>query len=385
MHACRACALTRSRAAQEADRAAAAIKAATASLGEALLRKEPPKPPEAEALGAAEVPQSEMFFRRPQQLLDILADLEEQNLFLIQNAQEVEEARDALEATFKCGATCSRMPDSESLSHAEREGASRSVHALAPVAALICARGTGGRRSACMRNWRRFRPQPQSWRPPSHRRRAVWSCSRRARSWAAARSCSGTPSPCRTLPARHVPPLCASAFRLIVRGPSRCRLSPSAPVLARASGPFARTLLACSAFTVLPRAVVAPVAALSQRLQVEAVYRRCGFDVDPSASTLQMLTNIEMRLEDYLKQVKALPEDVWESQEKARERERRYEARDAKLQATKEARPCLHAMHAMQVNGSPVQMQWQAPLRCPLHALSCAPPSSLLCRRIAAC
>lgn len=33
------------------------------------------------------------------------------------------------------------------------------------------------------------------------------------------------------------------------------------------------------------------------------MYRRCGFDVDPSASTLQMLTNIEMRLEDYLKQV----------------------------------------------------------------------------------
>jgi hypothetical protein len=38
-------------------------------------------------------------------------------------------------------------------------------------------------------------------------------------------------------------------------------------------------------------------------LQVELMYRRCGFDVDPSASTLQMLTNIEMRLEDYLKQV----------------------------------------------------------------------------------
>lgn len=38
-------------------------------------------------------------------------------------------------------------------------------------------------------------------------------------------------------------------------------------------------------------------------MQVELMYRRCGFDVDPSASTLQMLTNIEMRLEDYLKQV----------------------------------------------------------------------------------
>jgi hypothetical protein len=35
-------------------------------------------------------------------------------------------------------------------------------------------------------------------------------------------------------------------------------------------------------------------------------------------------------------QVKALPVEVWESTEKARERERRFEARDAKIQATKE-------------------------------------------------
>lgn len=35
-------------------------------------------------------------------------------------------------------------------------------------------------------------------------------------------------------------------------------------------------------------------------------------------------------------QVKALPEEVWEGLEKGRERERRFEARDAKIQATKE-------------------------------------------------
>ena len=76
-------------------------------------------------------------------------------------------------------------------------------------------------------------------------------------------------------------------------------------------------------------------------VQVEAVYRRCGFDVDPSASTLQMLTNIEMRLEDYLRHVAALPEEFWETHEKAREKERRHQARDAKVQATKEACPLL--------------------------------------------
>lgn len=71
------------------------------------------------------------------------------------------------------------------------------------------------------------------------------------------------------------------------------------------------------------------------------MYRRCGFDVDPSASTLQMLTNIEMRLEDYLRHVAALPEEFWETHEKAREKERRHQARDAKVQATKEACPLL--------------------------------------------
>ena len=35
-------------------------------------------------------------------------------------------------------------------------------------------------------------------------------------------------------------------------------------------------------------------------------------------------------------QVMALPEDVWEGLEKGRERERRFEAPDAKLQATRE-------------------------------------------------
>lgn len=58
-------------------------------------------------------------------------------------------------------------------------------------------------------------------------------------------------------------------------------------------------------------------------MQVEEVYRRCGFDFDISASTLQMLTNIEMRLEEYCIQVQELPSEVWEAQEKGFEKERR--------------------------------------------------------------
>ena len=34
-----------------------------------------------------------MYFKKPQQLLDIFAELEERNLFLIQNSQETEEVR----------------------------------------------------------------------------------------------------------------------------------------------------------------------------------------------------------------------------------------------------------------------------------------------------
>ena len=42
-----------------------------------------------------------MYFTHPQQLLDVFTALEEQNLFLIQNSQETEQALDDLKATYK--------------------------------------------------------------------------------------------------------------------------------------------------------------------------------------------------------------------------------------------------------------------------------------------
>ena len=42
-----------------------------------------------------------MFFNDPQQLLDIFAELEEQNLSLIQNSQETEEALEEMKQTIK--------------------------------------------------------------------------------------------------------------------------------------------------------------------------------------------------------------------------------------------------------------------------------------------
>ena len=41
-----------------------------------------------------------MYFTHPNQLLDIFTALEEQNLFLIQNSQETEQALEELKQTF---------------------------------------------------------------------------------------------------------------------------------------------------------------------------------------------------------------------------------------------------------------------------------------------
>ena len=60
----------------------------------------------AEAAGSRE--QEGMFFVEPRQLLNIYSQLEEQNLFLIQNAQESEEALEELRAKLRCAADSRR-------------------------------------------------------------------------------------------------------------------------------------------------------------------------------------------------------------------------------------------------------------------------------------
>ncbi len=53
------------------------------------------------------------------------------------------------------------------------------------------------------------------------------------------------------------------------------------------------------------------------------IRHRCGFDADASVSTIQMLTNIEVRLEECLATVDQLPRESVNDMEKAREKERR--------------------------------------------------------------
>ena len=89
---------------QEADRAMEDIKAAADHLREVLPRPEPPEPaPEA----AAAAGDGAMHFTQPAQLLQILQTLEEQNLFLVQTGQEVEEELEAIKGARKCA---SRFP-----------------------------------------------------------------------------------------------------------------------------------------------------------------------------------------------------------------------------------------------------------------------------------
>lgn len=65
-------------------------------LQEAKELQEPPPP-----LDDVEEEEEEMFFTEPQQLLELYAHLEEQNLFLIQNVQETEEALEEMKNKYR--------------------------------------------------------------------------------------------------------------------------------------------------------------------------------------------------------------------------------------------------------------------------------------------
>ena len=54
------------------------------------------------AVGLEQEEEGPMYFQDPRTLLQTYAQLEEQNLFLIQNAQESEEALEELLAKFRC-------------------------------------------------------------------------------------------------------------------------------------------------------------------------------------------------------------------------------------------------------------------------------------------
>ncbi|XP_033746555.1 LOW QUALITY PROTEIN: cilia- and flagella-associated protein 100-like [Pecten maximus] len=66
--------------------------------------------------------------------------------------------------------------------------------------------------------------------------------------------------------------------------------------------------------------------------KVEEVYRSCIGDNEANISTLQMLTNIENRLEELFEQIETMPQDKVEAAEKAKEKERRLKQREEKME-----------------------------------------------------
>lgn len=65
--------------------------------------------------------------------------------------------------------------------------------------------------------------------------------------------------------------------------------------------------------------------------KVEEVYRICIGDNEANISTLQMLTNIENRLEELFEMMEMMPPEKVEQAEKAKEKERRIRLREEKL------------------------------------------------------
>lgn len=66
--------------------------------------------------------------------------------------------------------------------------------------------------------------------------------------------------------------------------------------------------------------------------KVEDVYRNCIGDNEANISTLQMLTNIENRLEELFEQIEIMPPERVEMAEKAKEKERRMRLREEKME-----------------------------------------------------
>ncbi|XP_074644117.1 cilia- and flagella-associated protein 100-like isoform X2 [Tubulanus polymorphus] len=66
--------------------------------------------------------------------------------------------------------------------------------------------------------------------------------------------------------------------------------------------------------------------------KVEEVYRSCIGDNEANIGTLQMLTNIENRLEELFEMIEMMPQDKVEAAEKAKEKERRLKLREEKME-----------------------------------------------------
>ena len=104
--------------------------------------------------------------------------------------------------------------------------------------------------------------------------------------------------------------------------------------------------------------------------KVGETYARCGFDYDPTMSTVQMLTQIESKLERCLAVADEMPAAYVRESEKAREKERRFKQRLEKaaidlIAAEEKAKRSLERSMAPVVRkvGKPLMTRSQPPSR----------------------
>ena len=245
---------------QEAEAAESNLRKLTELLDEAMEVKEPQVP---ESWDDPDDQEEPMYFKNPQQLLDIFGQLEEQNLFLIQNVQETEEALEELKNKYR--ETRLRM-------EAETDSLRQQISSLEDDITMEEDKGV-----------------------------------------------------------------------LLMEKTNE-------NALGLRKGGHTITLESLST-------------------KVADVYNRCGFDSDASMSTLQMLTNIETKLEEYLAVISGMPGDFVEASEKAKEKERRQRAREEKIEQQKreQERRTLRALERAQApvhkkTGKPVMFR-SAPIR----------------------
>ncbi|KAJ7290867.1 hypothetical protein O6H91_Y294600 [Diphasiastrum complanatum] len=70
--------------------------------------------------------------------------------------------------------------------------------------------------------------------------------------------------------------------------------------------------------------------------KVIELHARCGLELDSSLGTLQMLTNIEAKLEENIATLAEIPQEFIEQTEKSREKERRLKVREERFQRQRE-------------------------------------------------
>jgi len=252
-----------------------------------LMREDPSWAPsdDVEFPGDVSDTEPEMYFTNPQQLLDIFSELEEQNLFLIQNNQETEGELEDLKAKFS--ETRSKM-----------DGEVNSLQAQIDLLnSAIAAEET------------------------------------------------------RTME------LMSSGEEKVPRGVTGRGKEPEKPKKLK---PGQKE----------PKADPKDVSLDELQAKVTECYSKCGFDGDASMSILQMLSNIEARLEENLKVIDTLPHDFVAAAEKAREKERRSKIRVIKMREEKEkheARTLKSLLRAqapiLQKTGKPLMVRGPMPSR----------------------